>query len=186
MHLGRKISGQVVCMKRPREAHILDASPADVLGTIDGFQRHVVAYQARFRAFQRLNRHRQCTPRPPCAGKQASLIRFDRFRTSGLCRKVKLRHLAFHLASNPFWLPTSTSPKPKTCSRSQIWNRMMSAGFPSFFGLRLQDGHVPTFWLLLQSVSCLAQEASFLRARAWVQEALNQRQQSPVQAVNSS
>ena len=26
---------------------------------------------------------------------------------------------------------------------------MLSAGFPSFFGLGLEDCHVPTFWLLL-------------------------------------
>ena len=28
---------------------------------------------------------------------------------------------------------------------------MMYAGFPSFYGLGLDDGHVPTFWLLLCS-----------------------------------
>ena len=27
--------------------------------------------------------------------------------------------------------------------------RMISAGFPSFFGLELEDGHGPAFWLLL-------------------------------------
>ena len=27
--------------------------------------------------------------------------------------------------------------------------RMIHAGFPSFFGLGLEEGHVPTFWLLL-------------------------------------
>ena len=27
--------------------------------------------------------------------------------------------------------------------------RVIYAGFPSFFGLGLEDGHVPTFWLLL-------------------------------------
>ena len=27
--------------------------------------------------------------------------------------------------------------------------RMIYAGVPSFFGLGLEDGHVPTFWLLL-------------------------------------
>ena len=27
--------------------------------------------------------------------------------------------------------------------------RMIDAGFPSFFGLALDDGHVPTFWLRL-------------------------------------
>ena len=26
---------------------------------------------------------------------------------------------------------------------------MIHAGVPSFFGLGLEDGHVPTFWLLL-------------------------------------
>ena len=27
--------------------------------------------------------------------------------------------------------------------------RMINDGFPSFFGLGLEDGHIPTFWLLL-------------------------------------
>ena len=30
--------------------------------------------------------------------------------------------------------------------------RMTSAGIPSFCSLRLKDGHVPTFWLLLQAL----------------------------------
>ena len=30
--------------------------------------------------------------------------------------------------------------------------RMIHAGRPSFFGLGLEDGPVPTFWLLLQSL----------------------------------
>ena len=28
--------------------------------------------------------------------------------------------------------------------------RVLYAGCPSFFGVGLEDGHVPTFWLLLQ------------------------------------
>ena len=28
-------------------------------------------------------------------------------------------------------------------------SEMISAGLPSFFGLGLEDGHIPTFWLVL-------------------------------------
>ena len=31
---------------------------------------------------------------------------------------------------------------------------MIWAGFPSFFGLGLEDSHIPTCWLLLQVALC--------------------------------
>ena len=49
---------------------------------------------------------------------------------------------------------TPALPAPDTYSRLEKMEhgcRMVYAGFPSFFGLELEDRHVPTFWL-----SCIA------------------------------
>ena len=40
--------------------------------------------------------------------------------------------------------------------------RTICAGFPSFFGLGLVDGHDPTFWFLLQSALCPSNQSRWI------------------------
>ena len=45
-------------------------------------------------------------------------------------------------------------PATANSERFDHGRRMIYASFPSFFGLGLEDGQVPTFWLLLQLYRC--------------------------------